>query len=139
MGPGASRSGAYMPSAQCEEPINSRASVFWALKALEDEGGERRGSPWTRERNTMVPATRLLAACLLATAWYFTATEGVVLYTCHNDTAELECEVGSKIQLHHILYKVGVGTRCGEGKRHPEDGPGIFCTFPWAEMVVEDL
>lgn len=48
-------------------------------------------------------------------------------------------DVGSKIQLEHILYKVGVGTRCGEGKRHPDDGPDAFCTFPWSEMVVEDL
>lgn len=47
--------------------------------------------------------------------------------------------MGSKIKLEHILYKVGVGTRCGEGKRHPEDGPDNYCTFPWAEMVVEDL
>lgn len=48
-------------------------------------------------------------------------------------------DVGSKIKLEHILYKVGVGTRCGEGKRHPDDGPDNYCTFPWAEMVVEDL
>lgn len=48
-------------------------------------------------------------------------------------------DVGSKIKLEHILYKVGVGTRCGEGKAHPDDGPDTFCTFPWAEMVVEDL
>ncbi|XP_077571478.1 uncharacterized protein LOC144195605 isoform X3 [Stigmatopora nigra] len=48
-------------------------------------------------------------------------------------------ESGFKIRLEHILYKVGVGTRCGEGKRHPDDGEGVFCSFPWAEMVVEDL
>lgn len=48
-------------------------------------------------------------------------------------------DVGSKIKLEHILYKVGVGTRCGEGKRHPDDGPDNYCSFPWAEMVVEDL
>lgn len=48
-------------------------------------------------------------------------------------------EVGSKINLDYILYKVGVGTRCGEGKRYPDDGPDNFCTFPWSEMVVEDL
>lgn len=48
-------------------------------------------------------------------------------------------DVGSKIQLEHILYKVGVGTRCGEGKAHPDDGADTFCSFPWAEMVVEDL
>lgn len=48
-------------------------------------------------------------------------------------------DVGSKIKLEHILYKVGVGTRCGEGKRHPDDGPDNYCAFPWAEMVVEDL
>ncbi|KAK0149527.1 Latrophilin Cirl [Merluccius polli] len=93
----------------------------------------------------MVPAMRLLAFCckyqetnelhsLMALLF-----EGEVIYSCHNDTAELKCEVGSKIKLNHILYKVGVGTRCGEGKRHPDDGPGIYCTFPWAEMVVEDL
>ncbi|CAL8333664.1 unnamed protein product [Arctogadus glacialis] len=87
----------------------------------------------------MVPAMRLLAFCVLAAAWYFTASEGEVIYSCHNETAELKCEVGSKIMLNHILYKVGVGTRCGEGKRHPEDGPGSYCTFPWAELVVEDL
>ncbi|KAM7391016.1 hypothetical protein PAMP_021734 [Pampus punctatissimus] len=51
----------------------------------------------------------------------------------------MSCEVGSKIKLEHILYKVGVGTRCGEGKVHPDDGPDTYCTFPWAEMVVEDL
>ncbi|KAG7282393.1 hypothetical protein CRUP_029714 [Coryphaenoides rupestris] len=48
-------------------------------------------------------------------------------------------DVGSKIQLNYILYKVGVGTRCGEGKRHPDDGPGVYCKFPHSEMVVEDL
>ena len=48
-------------------------------------------------------------------------------------------DVGSKINLEHILYKVGVGTRCGEGKRQPDDGPDTYCSFPWAEMVVEDL
>jgi len=82
---------------------------------------------------------RLAAFTLLAAAWYFTSAEGVVIYTCHNDTAEINCDVGSKIKLNHILYKVGVGTRCGEGKRHPEDGPDNYCSFPWAEMVVEDL
>ncbi|TWW60900.1 hypothetical protein D4764_05G0009900 [Takifugu flavidus] len=51
----------------------------------------------------------------------------------------MSCDVGSKIKLEHILYKVGVGTRCGEGKAHPDDGPDTFCNFPWAEMVVEDL
>ncbi|XP_077377984.1 uncharacterized protein LOC144019049 isoform X2 [Festucalex cinctus] len=48
-------------------------------------------------------------------------------------------ESGFKIHLEYILYKVGVATRCGEGKRHPDDGEGVFCSFPWAEMVVEDL
>lgn len=51
----------------------------------------------------------------------------------------LSPDVGSKIKLEHILYKVGVGTRCGEGKAQPDDGPDTFCNFPWAEMVVEDL
>lgn len=46
---------------------------------------------------------------------------------------------GNQIHLNYILYKVGVGTRCGEGKQHPDDGPDTFCSFPWAEMVVEDL
>jgi len=82
---------------------------------------------------------RLAAFTLLAAAWYFTSTEGVVIYACHNDTAEINCDLGSKIKLDHILYKVGVGTRCGEGKRHPEDGPDNYCSFPWSEMVVEDL
>ncbi|XP_074527068.1 protein eva-1 homolog C-like [Halichoeres trimaculatus] len=85
----------------------------------------------------MVPL-RLLAFGLLAAAWFLTpAAEGEVIYACHNETAEISCDVGSKIKLEHILYKVGVGTRCGEGKAQPEDG--IYCTFPWAEMVVEDL
>ncbi|KAG8012250.1 hypothetical protein GBF38_004789 [Nibea albiflora] len=70
----------------------------------------------------MVPL-RLVAFALLAAAWYLTRA----------------AEVGSKIKLEHILYKVGVGTRCGEGKRHPDDGPDTYCSFPWAEMVVEDL
>lgn len=48
-------------------------------------------------------------------------------------------DVGRKIKLQHILYKVGVGTRCGQGKAQPDDGPDTFCSFPWAEMVVEDL
>ncbi|KAG7490162.1 L-rhamnose-binding lectin SML-like [Solea senegalensis] len=101
-------------------------------------------SRWrTEERslrdNKMVPL-RLVAFGLLAAAWYFTrATEGEVIYACLNDTAEMSCDVGSKINLEHILYKVGVGTRCGEGKRHPDDGPDNYCSFPWAEMVVEDL
>ncbi|XP_071340166.1 L-rhamnose-binding lectin ELEL-1-like [Trachinotus anak] len=87
----------------------------------------------------MVPL-RLVAFGLLAAAWYFTrAAEGEVVYACHNDTAEMSCEVGTKINLEHILYKVGVGTRCGEGKPHPDDGPDTYCSFPWAEMVVEDL
>ncbi|KAF7661626.1 hypothetical protein LDENG_00257330, partial [Lucifuga dentata] len=51
----------------------------------------------------------------------------------------LSLDVGSEIRLDHILYKVGVGTRCGEGKRYPDDGPDTYCSFPWAEMVVEDL
>ncbi|XP_071778475.1 L-rhamnose-binding lectin ELEL-1-like [Centroberyx gerrardi] len=84
-------------------------------------------------------AMRLVAFGLLAAAWYFTGAEGEVVYACHNDTVEMSCEVGSKIKLNHILYKVGVGTRCGEGKRHPDDGPDTYCSFPWAEMVVEDL
>lgn len=54
-------------------------------------------------------------------------------------SAPLPPDVGSKIKLEHILYKVGVGTRCGEGKAQPADGVNTFCTFPWAEMVVEDL
>merc|ERR1712189_4098 len=87
----------------------------------------------------MVPL-RLVAFGLLAAAWYLTrAAEGEVIYACHNDTAEMSCEVGSKIKLEHILYKVGVGTRCGEGKSQPDDGPDNYCSFPWAEMVVEDL
>lgn len=54
-------------------------------------------------------------------------------------SAPLPPDVGRTIKLEHILYKVGVGTRCGEGKVHPDDGPGAFCNFPWAERVVEDL
>ncbi|GLD68436.1 uncharacterized protein AKAME5_001974900 [Lates japonicus] len=91
-------------------------------------------------RDANMVALRLVAFTLLAAAWYLTgAAEGEVIYACLNDTAKMSCEVGTKINLEHILYKVGVGTRCGEGKRHPEDGPDTFCTFPWAEMVVEDL
>ncbi|XP_068167882.1 L-rhamnose-binding lectin ELEL-1-like [Antennarius striatus] len=87
----------------------------------------------------MVPA-RLVALGVLAAVWCFTsAAVGEVVYACHNNTAVMSCDVGSKIQLEHILYKVGVGTRCGEGKSQPDDGPDVYCTFPWAEMVVEDL
>ncbi|XP_072242993.1 L-rhamnose-binding lectin ELEL-1-like [Leuresthes tenuis] len=87
----------------------------------------------------MVPV-RLVAFGLLAAAWCFTrVVEGEVVYACLNDTVHMSCDAGSKINLDHILYKVGVGTRCGEGKQHPDDGPDIFCSFPWAEMVVEDL
>ncbi|XP_028314001.1 latrophilin-like protein 1 [Gouania willdenowi] len=83
---------------------------------------------------------RLLAFSLLAVVWGSTfAAETEVIYACHNQTAEMSCDVGTSISLEHILYKVGVGTRCGEGKRHPDDGEGVYCSFPWAEMVVEDL
>ncbi|XP_061880134.1 protein eva-1-like [Entelurus aequoreus] len=83
---------------------------------------------------------RMLTFTLAATLYLLShTTEGVVVYACHNDTAVMSCEVGSKMKLHHILYKVGVGTRCGEGKHHPDDGPDTFCSFPWADMVVEDL
>ncbi|KAI9543763.1 hypothetical protein NQZ68_008811 [Dissostichus eleginoides] len=87
----------------------------------------------------MVPL-RLVAFGLLAAACYFTrAAEGEVIYACLNETAEISCDVGAKIKLDHILYKVGVGTRCGEGKAQPDDGPDTYCSFPWSEMVVEDL
>ncbi|XP_034728716.1 L-rhamnose-binding lectin SML-like [Etheostoma cragini] len=87
----------------------------------------------------MVPL-RLVAFGVLAAAWYFTRiAEGEVIYACFNQTAKMSCEVGTKIKLDHILYKVGVGTRCGEGKPYPDDGPDTYCSFPWAEMVVEDL
>lgn len=60
---------------------------------------------------------------------------------CHmtSSPSHSPADGGSQIHLNHILYKVGVGTRCGEGKKHPDDGPDAFCSFPWAEMVVEDL
>nr|XP_046242564.1 L-rhamnose-binding lectin CSL1-like isoform X2 [Scatophagus argus] len=77
---------------------------------------------------------------VLAAVWCFTpAAEAEVIYACHNNSAVMSCGVGSNIKLEHILYKVGVGTRCGEGKPHPDDGPDNYCSFPWAEMVVEDL
>ncbi|KAM9743275.1 uncharacterized protein ACNS7B_010831 [Menidia menidia] len=91
-------------------------------------------------RDRSMDALRLLALSLLAAACCLTgAAEAEVVYACLNETVHMSCDVGSKINLDHILYKVGVGTRCGEGKAHPEDGPGSFCSFPWAEMVVEDL
>ncbi|XP_077456183.1 protein eva-1 homolog C-like isoform X1 [Stigmatopora argus] len=84
--------------------------------------------------------SRLLYPAVFSALCFLTpTTEGEVVYACHNDTAVMSCGSGFKIRLEHILYKVGVGTRCGEGKRHPDDGEGIFCSFPWAEMVVEDL
>ncbi|KAK2901586.1 L-rhamnose-binding lectin ELEL-1-like isoform X1 [Channa argus] len=87
----------------------------------------------------MVPL-RLLVFGFLAAVWCFPcACEGKVVYACHNATAEISCDVGTKIKLGHILYKVGMGTRCGEGKPHPDDGHNQYCSFPWAEMVVEDL
>ncbi|XP_061625258.1 L-rhamnose-binding lectin CSL1-like [Phyllopteryx taeniolatus] len=83
---------------------------------------------------------RMLALALVSALYFLShTTEGEVVYACHNDTAVMSCESGFKIHLDHILYKVGVGTRCGEGKHHPDDGEGVFCSFPWAEMVVEDL
>nr|XP_057927309.1 protein eva-1-like [Doryrhamphus excisus]XP_057927310.1 protein eva-1-like [Doryrhamphus excisus] len=83
---------------------------------------------------------RMLAFAVVATLCFVShMSEGVVVYACYNDTAVMSCEVGTKMKLNHILYKVGVGTRCGEGKRHPDDGPDNYCSFPWAEMVVEDL
>ncbi|XP_035985887.1 protein eva-1-like [Fundulus heteroclitus] len=85
-------------------------------------------------------ALRLVAFSLLAAVFYFTpAAEGEVVYACLNETVHMACDVDHKITLKHILYKVGIGTRCGEGKPHPEDGPDNYCSFPWAEMVVEDL
>ncbi|XP_077377983.1 D-galactoside-specific lectin-like isoform X1 [Festucalex cinctus] len=83
---------------------------------------------------------RMLAFTLVSALYFLShTTEGAVVYACHNDTAVMSCESGFKIHLEYILYKVGVATRCGEGKRHPDDGEGVFCSFPWAEMVVEDL
>ncbi|XP_004072876.1 protein eva-1-like [Oryzias latipes] len=87
----------------------------------------------------MVPL-RLVAFGLLAAAGCLAGVaEAEVVYACLNETAHMSCDGGSQIHLNHILYKVGVGTRCGEGKKHPDDGPDAFCSFPWAEMVVEDL
>uniref|UniRef100_A0A1A7ZRM7 SUEL-type lectin domain-containing protein n=1 Tax=Nothobranchius furzeri TaxID=105023 RepID=A0A1A7ZRM7_NOTFU len=87
----------------------------------------------------MVPV-KLVAFGFLAAAWFLSpAADGDVVYACVNQTAHMSCDVDHKITLNHILYKVGIGTRCGEGKRHPDDGPDQFCSFPWAEMVVEDL
>merc|ERR1711980_57420 len=98
-------------------------------------GGQKR-----RLRDANMVPLRLVTFGLLAAVWCLTrAAEGDVIYACLNDTAVMSCDVGSKIKLEHILYKVGVGTRCGEGKRYPDDGPDNFCSFPWAEMVVEDL
>ncbi|XP_062418628.1 L-rhamnose-binding lectin SML-like [Pungitius pungitius] len=87
----------------------------------------------------MVPLRLLSFSLLFAVGCFSRASEGEVIYACFNETAVMSCDLGAKIQLDHILYKVGVGTRCGEGKRFPDDGPETFCSFPWAEMVVEDL
>ncbi|MED6272216.1 hypothetical protein CHARACLAT_027886 [Characodon lateralis] len=81
-------------------------------------GGQQR-----RLRDANMVLLRLVAFILLAAAWYFTPA----------------ADIDHKITLNHILYKVGIGTRCGEGKPHPDDGPDSYCSFPWAEMVVEDL